>query len=138
MSRGWLAVVSAEHVAIGVQRGFAQVNHGKRSPLAKMAAGDALVYYSPTTVRGVSDGCRSFTAIGTLPDDEIWQADEGSFKPFRRRVDYLPGNHVPVNDLRDRLALAADARWGYQLRRGFLELDPADVHIIRTAMTAQK
>lgn len=130
-------MVSAEHVAIGVHRGFAQVNHGKRLPLVRMAVGDTLVYYSPTTVRGVSDGCRSFTAIGTFPDDKIWQADEGSLKPFRRRVDYLPGSHVPVNDLRDKLDLTADARWGYQLRRGVLELDPADVEIIRAAMTAQ-
>ena len=137
MSRGWLAVVSAEHVAIAVQRGFAQVNHGKRTPLAKMAVGDTLVYYSPTTVRGHSDGYRSFTAIGTFPDDEIWQADEGSFQPFRRRVDYLPGNHVPVTELRDRLALTADARWGYQLRRGHIDLDPAGVDIIRAAMTTE-
>lgn len=135
MSRGWLAVVSAEHVAIAVQRGFAQVNHGKRAPLAKMAVGDTLAFYSPTTSRGVSDGCRSFTAIGTIPDEEIWQADEGSFQPFRRRVDYLPAQHVPVADLKDRLALTSNARWGYQLRRGFLELDLDDVVIIREAMT---
>ena len=40
-----------------------------------------------------------------------------------RRADYLTDNHVPVNELRDRLALIADARWGYQLRRGHIELN---------------
>jgi hypothetical protein len=135
MSRGWLAVVPAENVAIYVQRGFAQVNHGKRVPLAKMAVGDILIYCSPTTTREVSDGCRSFTAIGSFPDDDIWQADEGSFNPFRRRLDYMLGRHVPVTQLRDRLALTANARWGHRLRRGLLDLDPADVEIIREAMT---
>lgn len=135
MNRGWLAVVSAEHVAIAVRGGFAQVNHGKRGPLAKMSGGDTLVFYSPTTARGVSDGCRSFTAIGTFPDDEIWRADEGAFQPFRRRVDYMQAKHVPVAELKDRLALTASARWGYQLRRGLLELDPADVAVIQAAMT---
>ncbi|WP_423058859.1 EVE domain-containing protein [Brevibacterium linens] len=135
MSRGWLAVVSAEHVASAVQQGFAQVNHGKRAPLAKMAVGDTLVYYSPTTVRGVSDGRRTFTAIGTFPDEEIWQADEGSFQPFRRRLHYLPAQHVPVAELKEKLVLTSNARWGYQLRRGLLELDLADVALIREAMT---
>ena len=28
---------------------------------------------------------QQFTAIGIMADDEIWQADDGDFKPFRRR-----------------------------------------------------
>lgn len=134
MSRGWLGVVSAEHVARGASLGIAQVNHGKRAPLARMKAGDTLVYYSPTIRRGIADSYRSFTAIGVFPDEEIWQADEGEFKPFRRRIEYLPCRPVPVDELRPRLALTAGAGWGYQLRLGLIELDPSDVEILREAM----
>lgn len=134
MSRGWLGVVSAEHVARGVRLGIAQINHGKRAPLARMHAGDVLVYYSPSVERGVSDGYRAFTAIGTFPDDDIWQADEGDFQPFRRRCDYESSRHVSIGDLRDRLAFTSAARWGYQLRFGLIELVPRDIAVIREAM----
>lgn len=134
MSRGWLGVVSAEHVARGVRLGIAQINHGKRTPLARMEAGDTLVYYSPTVRRGVSDNYRSFTAIGMFPDEEIWQADEGAFKPFRRRFDYESSRHVPISELRHRLILTTGPGWGYQLRFGLIELAPSDVAIIREAM----
>lgn len=132
--RAWLGVVSAEHVARGVDLGIAQVNHGKRGPLARMKAGDVLVYYSPTVKRGVPDGYRSFTALGTFPDDDIWQADEGTFTPFRRRIDYQVGRHVPVDEVRSQLALTAAPHWGHQLRFGLIELEPADAEVIRRAM----
>ncbi len=134
MSRGWLGVVSAEHVERGVRLGIAQINHGKKTPLARMHADDVLVYYSPSVARGVTDGYRSFTAIGTFPDDEIWQADEGDFQPFRRRCDYEPSRHVSIDEVRDRLILTSAARWGYQLRFGLIELEPRDVATIREAM----
>src|SRR4051812_18172527 len=47
-ARAWVGVVSRTHVQRGVLGGFAQVCHGKRSPLDRMRDGDALVYYSPT------------------------------------------------------------------------------------------
>ena len=123
MTRGWLGVVSAAHVRRGVELGIAQINHGKRAPLARMHAGDTLIYYSPT-------------AIGSLPDDDIWQADEGSFKPFRRRIDYFPGIPTPLDALRARLHLTQEANWGYQLRYGLIPLDTHDVQTIREAMGA--
>lgn len=70
-----------------------------------MSYRDTLVYYSPTVRRGLKDEYRSFTAIGTFPDDDIWQADEGPFTPFRRRLDYLASRHVALADIRHRLAL---------------------------------
>lgn len=136
MSRGWLGVVSAEHVAKGVSLGIAQVSHGKRSPLARMSSGDTLVYYSPTVTRGVADNYRSFTAIGTFPDDDIWQADEGSFRPFRRRLEYLPSKPAPLADLRAQLALTSNPGWGHQLRFGLIPLDSVDVETLRQAMTS--
>jgi hypothetical protein len=136
MSRGWLGVVSAEHVRRGVHLGIAQINHSKRAPLARMNTGDTLIYYSPTTVRGEPDGLQSFTAIGTFPDDTIWQADEGEFRPFRRRIDYEPAAAVTLDELRPRLELTSDANWGYRLRLGLIELAADDVALIREAMRA--
>ena len=81
----WLGVVSAEHVRRAVDLGIAQIGHGKRAGLVRMKAGDVLVYYSPVESMGDRDPLREFTALGVIEEGEIWQADEGCFKPFRRR-----------------------------------------------------
>src|SRR3954447_8404018 len=120
---GWLGVVSAEHVRRAVGLGIAQIGHGKRAGLARMTAGDTLVYYSPMERLGDATPLRSFTAIGTIADDEIWQADEGDFHPYRRRIRYAPAGAVPLADVKDRLALTAAPNWGYQLRRGLVPLE---------------
>jgi hypothetical protein len=135
---GWLGVVSAEHVARGVDRGIAQVHHGKRAGLARMRAGDWLVYYSPQRRLGEKDPVKAFTAVGLLPDDEIWQADEGDFKPYRRRVNYrADARHVPIGELADRLDLTGTPNWGYQLRRGLIPLSDGDLATLHRAMTGR-
>ncbi|MBK0421093.1 EVE domain-containing protein [Leucobacter sp. CSA2] len=134
MSNGWLGVVSAAHVRRGVELGIAQINHGKRAGLARMRPGDTLVYYSPTEQRGDRAPLREFTAIGTLPDDEIWQADEGCFKPYRRRVNYRDAGPIPLEDVRDRLHLTQQPNWGYQLRFGLVPLDEHDIEVLGSAM----
>ena len=132
----WLGVVSREHVMRGVGLGIAQVSHGKRPPLARMRPGDWLVYYSPRERLGDGPALKAFTAIGQVADDEIWQADEGSFKPWRRRIAYLADvTDAPITDLA--LGLTAEPTWGNQLRRGLLELSDHDLEKIRTAMTGR-
>jgi hypothetical protein len=78
----WLGVASAEYVRRGVDLGIAQIGHGKREGLARMTAGDWLVYYSPVERLGDKTPLRSFTAGGRISDDEIWQANEGEFRPL--------------------------------------------------------
>lgn len=78
----WLGVVSAEHVRRAVDLGIAQIGHGKRSGLARMKAGDVLVYYSPVESIGDRDPLREFTALGVIEEGEIWQADEGASSRF--------------------------------------------------------
>jgi hypothetical protein len=133
----WLGVVSREHVARGVERGIAQIGHGKRASLARMQPGDWLVYYSPR--ERLRDGApvKAFTAVGRLVDDVVWQADEGAFKPWRRRVDYLEAREAPVRLLLDVLDLTRSPNWGYALRRGLLELTRHDFTLIYAAMTEQ-
>jgi hypothetical protein len=132
----WLGVVSAEHVRRAVSLGIAQIGHGKRGGLARMHAGDTLVYYSPMERLGDGEPLRQFTAIGILSDDEIWQADEGSFQPFRRRVDYAAATPVPLEEVKGRLQLTASPNWGYQLRRGLVPLVEEDVEVLRAALGA--
>lgn len=130
----WLGVVQADHVRRGVSLGIAQLGHGKRIGLAKLKAGDWLVYYSPKT--SLTDGAplQQLTAIGQVADGEIWQADEGMFQPYRRRIRYLDARPVPVAGLA--LDLTAQPNWGYQLRRGLIPLSYGDLTKIKEAMTA--
>jgi hypothetical protein len=133
----WLGVVSAEHVRRGVGLGIAQIGHGKRPGLARMKAGDTLIYYSPVEKLGDGTPLRQFTALGTVADDEIWQADEGDFRPFRRRMRYEEVRPVPLEEVKDRLQLTAAPNWGYQLRRGLVPLEEQDVAVLRTAFSGQ-
>jgi hypothetical protein len=133
--RFWLGVVCRDHVRRGVGLGIAQLGHGKRTGLARLAAGDWLVYYSPRTSLRGGEALQSFTAIGEVADDEIWQADEGDFQPWRRRVRYLPGAaEAGVREFGDALELTSGPNWGYQLRRGLVELGASDFAAIRRAM----
>lgn len=129
----WLGVVCRDHVRRGTELGIAQLGHGRRDQLARLASGDWLVYYSPrTSLRGGAP-LRACTAVGEVPDDEIWQAHEGDFHPWRRRVRYLPAAaEVPIRSLR--LDLTAAPNWGHQLRRGLVPLTADDFATIRAAM----
>jgi hypothetical protein len=134
--KAWLGVVSREHVMIGVGLGIAQVNHGKRPPLTRLHAGDWFVYYSPRTSYPDGDPLQAFTALGRVADDEIWQATDGDFRPWRRRVDWQDCLETPIKPLLGELELTSGPNWGYALRRGLLELSDSDFERIRAAMTA--
>jgi hypothetical protein len=135
--KNWLGVVSRDHVLRGVEQGIAQIGHGKSAGLRRLSAGDGFVYYSPRASFPDGAPVRAFTAVGRVADDEVWQADEGDFKPWRRRIDYESGaTEAPIADLKDRLDLTAKPNWGYALRRGLVELTAEDFDLIRGAMLA--
>jgi hypothetical protein len=130
----WLGVVSRDHVLRGVSLGIAQVNHGKKPPLARMRAGDGMVYYSPRTSYPDGPALQAFTAIGTIADEELWQATDGDFHPWRRRVDWSDSIETPIKPLLGELDLTREQNWGYALRRGLLVLSDADFERIRAVM----
>jgi len=131
----WLAIVSRNHVKRGVDLGIAQVGHGNRAGVARMHAGDWLIYYSPRATLTSKDRLQAFTAIGQISDGPVWQADEGDFKPWRRSVTYVAGAaDAPIGPLTQTLDLTSAPNWGYQLRRGLLELTERDFGTIRAAM----
>ena len=131
----WLGVVSADHVATGVRLGIAQIGHGGKAGVARLGAGDLLVYYSPRRTLGGTP-LRAFTAVGRVVDEEPWQAYEGDFQPWRRRVDYDPdATTVHLADVQGDLDLCREPHWGYQLRRGLVQLSGHDADVLREAMT---
>jgi len=131
----WLGVVTRDHVQRAVGLGIAQIGHGKKAGLSRMRAGDGLVYYSPRRSLDSTAALRAFTAIGRVADDEVWQADEEGFAPWRRRVEYdRNAAEVPVAQLQADLELTQGPNWGYPLRRGLVELSRHDFERIARAM----
>lgn len=63
---------------IGIEGGIAQLNHGKKAPLAKMKAGDWIVYYSPRLSLETREPCQHFTAVGKVTTGEVYQYDMGN------------------------------------------------------------
>lgn len=136
--RYWLGVVQREHVLRGVALGIAQTNHGARAGVARMEPGDGFVYYSPKTSYPDGEPLKQFTAIGRIAPGDPWQADDGDFRPWRRKVDY-DGTAVaaPIAPLLDVLDLTrGNSNWGFQLRRGHLEVTPHDFALIAREMGA--
>lgn len=136
--RYWIGVACREHVARGVAGGFAQLCHGKAAPLARMAAGDGLVYYSPVEDLGGKTPCQAFTAIGTVGAGAPYRVSMGEdFRPWRRDVAFVAAQAAPIRPLLTQLAFITDpARWGYPLRFGQLQISAADFRLIAAAMQA--
>jgi hypothetical protein len=132
----WLGVVCADHVARAVQLGIAQANHGKPYALHRMQPGDGLIYYSPRTSLTDGQPLQAFTAVGRIADGDPWQADEGTFRPWRRKVDFQSAKPVPLAAVKAELMLTRQPNWGYSLRRGLIPLAEEDFERIRLAMTA--
>ena len=135
----WVAVASAEHVAIGRAGGFMQVGHGKGAPLKRLHAGDRIAYYSSVRVFGSKDACQAFTAIGTVRDERVYQGVMADgFEPFRRDVDWLAADEAPIRPLLDTLSFTAGkSNWGYAFRVGLLKVGADDMALIANAMHAR-
>jgi len=133
----WIGVVSKEHVASGVRDGIMQIGHGKKAPLARLKKGDWIVYYSPTNSFGDKTSLQSFTAIGQVADEEIYQYKMSEdFHPYRRRVNYIKVFDVPIRPLIDELSFIKSKKsWGYVFRFGLIEIPKSDFVIIKSMAT---
>lgn len=72
MTKFWMASVSKEHALRGVEGGFIQVCHGKKSPLKRMKKSDCLVVYSSKIAMEDREKYQKFTAIGKVKDEEVY------------------------------------------------------------------
>jgi hypothetical protein len=135
VTRYWLGVVQRSHVLRAVELGIAQVNHGSVA-IRRLAVGDVLVYYSPKTAYPEGDPLREFTAIGRVEQGEAFQAEDDDFHPWRRAVAYdTRARSAPITPLLGDLDLSRENRnWGYQLRRGILEMSEHDARVVAAAM----
>ena len=140
--RHWVAVASAEHVALGRRLGFMQVGHGKEALLSRLHGGDRIAYYSPVRVFGAKEACQAFTAVGRVRDERIYVGDmtehgQPDFKPYRRDVDWFDAREAPIRPLLGALGFTQGrASWGSALRFGLLQVSADDMALIMRAMHA--
>jgi hypothetical protein len=134
----WIAVASADHVATGRGLGVMQVGHGKEAPLKRIRAGDRVAYYSPVRTFGEKAPCQAFTALGTVRDGRVYQADMGGgFKPFRTDVAWAAHPQpAPIRPLLDGLSFTRErgAAWGAAFRFGLLKATDDDMALIAKAL----
>ncbi len=140
--RHWIAVASAEHARLGRDHqpvGFMQVGHGKGAPLRRLASGDSVAYYSPTTVLGGKDRLQSFVSIGVVQAGEPYRVEMSpGFAPWRRDVRYLPAQEAPIAPLLPQLDFIDDPRhWGYKFRFGLFEISAHDMAQIARALRVE-
>lgn len=135
-TRYWIGVVSAEHVQRGVELGIAQLNHGKRAPLARMHRGDWLIYYSPRSSYPAGAPLQEFTAIGQITSETPYQVIvSDDFHPYRHTARYLSCRRVPIQEVLADLAFLPDKRrWGAAFRFGHLSVSSTDFQVIARAM----
>lgn len=136
MSRNWLAVASADHVAIGRRGGFMQVCHGKLAPIRRVHPGDRVAYYAPTLTLGGRQACQCFVSVGLVQPGEPYAFDMGGgFVPYRRDVAFVSGREAPIQPLLDDFDFVEDRqRWGYKFRFGLFEVSDHDMRLIADAM----
>ena len=136
MTKYWIAVASADHLARGKLGGFMQVNHGKAAPLKRIKKGDIVAYYSPLKTYGGTEKLRAFTGLGRITSETPYQGDMGKgFKPFRHDVAWQETHDAPISLLLEQLEFTkGKTNWGYQFRFGLFEISKKDLQIIATAM----
>ena len=136
MTKYWIAVASADHLARGKQGGFMQVNHGKAAPLKRLRKGDIVAYYSPLKTYGGTEKLRAFTGLGRITSETPYKGDMGEgFKPFRHNVTWQETHDASIEPLLQKLEFTkGKTNWGYQFRFGLFEISKADLQIIAEAM----
>jgi EVE domain len=136
MTKYWIAVASADHLARGKQGGFMQVNHGKAGPLKRIKKDDIVAYYSPMRNYGGTEKLRAFTGLGRITSESPYQSAMGEgFKPFRHDLAWQETRHAPIEPLLQQLQFTkGKTNWGYQFRFGLFEISKSDLQIIAEAM----
>jgi len=136
----WIAVASKDHADIGISNGIIQANHGKEAPLKRMHKGDRVIIYSGKEKFGEDSKYQKFTAIGEIIDDEIFQFQMNKdFKPFRRKVSYVPCKEVSIVPLISMLSFIKNkSSWGYPFRFGLLEISEQDFKLISKKMLGEE
>ncbi|QUX94146.1 EVE domain-containing protein [Marinomonas sp. CT5] len=136
----WIAVAAADHVSRGVQDGFMQVCHGKGGPLKRLKEGDHVVYYSSVEVFGEKTPLQSFTAIGEVKDQQVYQVSmSDTFHPYRRDVNWYSAHPAPIRPLLSLMEFSrGKTNWAYPMRFGLFEISEHDFGAIASAMCVER
>lgn len=140
MAKFWVGVVSRSHVQIGVRGGFIQLNHGKKSAVQQLKAGDRLVMYSPRTAYPDGEALQAFTAIGTVCTGVVYQVEMSpDFIPYRVDVAFENCREAPIKPLIEDLSFIKNKQhWGAAFRFGYLRISEPDFLLIASAMRLQE
>ncbi|MCA0294040.1 MAG: EVE domain-containing protein [Actinobacteria bacterium] len=136
--RDWINTVSLNHVQRGVVGSFTQADHGSSTRLARLQAGDRIVFYSPRTDYPDGEPLQQFTAIGVVTGAEVYQVQlMPDFRPWRREVAFAACLPAPIKPLLSELSFIPDLRnWGFTFRRGLFAIPADDFDRIAGAMGA--
>jgi len=136
--RDWINTVSLNHVQRGVVGGFTQADHGKSTRLARLQAGDRIIFYSPRTDYPEGEPLQQFTAAGVITGADVYRVElTPDFQPWRREVAFAACLPAPIKPLLSELTFIPDLRnWGFTFRRGLFQIPEADFDRIATAMAA--
>jgi hypothetical protein len=134
----WVVVAARDHALSGVAQGILQANHGKAAPLCRMQPGDRILLYAPKLTYGSAEPCQRFIGLGTVANEDVFQADvSADFQPFRRKVHYESVQEAPIQPLLDDLSFIQNkTHWGYPFRVGCFAITVADFERIRQALLA--
>lgn len=132
----WIGVVSAAHVRIGLEGGFAMFSHGKHSAVERVHPGDRVAYYSPREGIGEGGQVRAFTAIGRVLEGEPGERVMApGMTGWYRSMRWLGGRPADIYPLLDRFSFVADRRhWGMYFRKSLFRVPEADFPLIAEAM----
>jgi predicted RNA-binding protein len=135
----WVNTITLDHVQAGEEGCFTQANHGNPRNLSKLKRGDYMAFYSPRETFEGRIALQAFTAIGQVSDDEPYQAEQDvDFHPYRRNMEFLKCNQVPIRPLIDKLSFIKNkTHWGMVFRQGMLEIPEGDFTIIAEEMNVE-
>jgi predicted RNA-binding protein len=130
----WIVVASRDHANRGVEGGFVQANHGKKTVLQRMRMGDWIVFYCPKETFKGKAPCRKFLGLGEIADDRIYQGEmDTDLHPFRKDVTFSPKmKETSIEPLISDLSFIRNKKsWGYVFRFGLIEIPRDDfLHIV--------
>ncbi len=112
------------------------MNHGKRSAIQRLKAGDRLVMYSPRIAYPDGAPLQAFTAIGTVISGEVYQVEMSpGFTPHRVDVAFESCQEALIKPLVEQLSFIKNKQhWGAAFRFGYLSICEADFRLIESAM----
>lgn len=136
MSKFYIGVAHRKQALAAQSAGFIALSHGKKSAVAKLNAGDRVIYYAPKTDFD-ADPVQALVAHATITGAEIYERNMPGtdFHPWVIDAEFATVAEVPIHPLLESLSFVKYIRyWGMAFRRSQFEIQKADYQILATAM----